>query len=136
LVVDDDFSTRELLSLVLAGDGYRVAMACNGLDALERLRDFELPDLMIIDLKMPKMDGCAFCEQRRRDDRWVAIPLIVLSGVADGADKAGELGATAYMQKPIDPIHVLETVRKHCPVGAVACPSSPRADEPARALAK
>src|SRR5262245_53362136 len=65
LVVDDDFATREMMSLLLASDGYRVATACNGADAIDRLRGFERPDLIILDLKMPKMDGCAFCDQRK-----------------------------------------------------------------------
>jgi CheY-like chemotaxis protein len=116
LVIDDDFATREMLSLVLAGDGYRVAMACNGLDALERLRDFELPDIILLDLKMPKMDGCAFCDQRQKGPKWAGIPMIVLSATADGSEKAAALGATAYLQKPIDTIHVLEALHKHCPL--------------------
>jgi len=131
LVIDDDFATREMLSLVLAADGYRVAMACNGLDALERLRDFEPPNIILLDLKMPKMDGCAFCEQRKKDARWAAIPMIVLSAAADGAERAAEVGATGYLQKPIDMIHLLEALHKHCPV--VEAPKADLHEVPASA---
>ncbi len=120
LVIDDDFATREMLSLVLASDGYRVATACNGVDALERLRGFERPDLILLDLKMPKMDGCTFCAERQKAADWVAIPMIVLSGVADGAEKARAIGAMAYLQKPVDTIHLLEALRKHCPIAELA----------------
>lgn len=74
LVVDDDFVTREMLSIVLAGDGYRVAAACNGEDALERLRSFERPDLILLDLKMPVMDGCTFCKERLQDRELAPSP--------------------------------------------------------------
>jgi CheY-like chemotaxis protein len=119
LVVDDDFATREVLSLLLASDGYRVATACNGADALDRLRGFGRPDLILLDLKMPKMDGCAFCEQRQKDSAWAAIPMIVFSGVADAAEQAAALGALACLQKPVDPIQLLEVIRKHCPPAEV-----------------
>jgi len=118
LVIDDDFATREMLSLVLAGDGYRVAMASHGIDALERLRGFEAPDLIILDLKMPKMDGCAFCEERHKSPRWATIPTIVVSGVSDAEEQAAALGALAYLQKPIDTVRLLELLHRHCPTEA------------------
>jgi CheY-like chemotaxis protein len=119
LVIDDDFATREMLSVVLAGDGYRVAAACNGVDALERLRSFERPDLILLDLKMPVMDGCAFCRERGRDRELAAIPMLVLSAVADVEEQAAKVGATAYLRKPFDPVDLLVAVRKHSRTGHV-----------------
>jgi CheY-like chemotaxis protein len=119
LVVDDDFATQERLSMLLGSEGYRVATACNGVDALERLRAFERPELIILDLKMPKMDGCAFCEKRRQSPEWATIPLIVLSAAVDGAEVATALGASAYFLKPVDPLELLAALRQHCPVPAL-----------------
>src|SRR5207248_1971254 len=62
LLIDDDFTTREVMSVLLGGDGYRVSVAANGAEALERLRSPDRPELILLDLKMPVMDGCSFCE--------------------------------------------------------------------------
>src|SRR5947209_3130440 len=80
LIVDDDFATCEMLSVLLAGDGYCVATACNGADALERLHRFAQFDLIVLDLKMPVMDGCAFCRRRQEDRELASVPLVVISG--------------------------------------------------------
>jgi CheY-like chemotaxis protein len=114
LVIDDDFATREMLSIVLAGDGYRVAAACNGADAFERLRSLGLPDLILLDLKMPVMDGCTFCRQRQQDQDLAAVPLLVLSAVPDSEKQVAALGATGFLRKPFDPIDLLTALRKCC----------------------
>src|SRR5437870_1142794 len=115
LLIDDNIVTREMMSLVLAGEGYRVATACNGADALDRLHGYERPDLILLDLRLPVMDGCTFCERRKRDPDLVSIPLVVVSALADVADQAAAVGATAYLQKPVDPITLLDAVRHWCP---------------------
>jgi CheY-like chemotaxis protein len=114
LVIDDDIVTQEMMSVLLAGDGYRVAAACNGADALERLRTYEKPDLIVLDLKMPVMDGCAFCQARRQDKELASIPVVVLSAARDVAEQAAALGATVYLQKPVDCVTILNTVRRCC----------------------
>jgi CheY-like chemotaxis protein len=115
LVVDDDFSTREALSLILAGGGYRVSLACNGAEALARLRHPDRPDLIVLDLKMPVLDGAGFCRQCREEEGMTAVPLIVLSALADAEHQATLLGATACLKKPVDPIDLLLVLRKCCP---------------------
>jgi CheY-like chemotaxis protein len=75
LLIDDDFTTRELTSHILAADGFRVAVARNGAEALERLRGPERPDLIVLDLNMPVMDGCSFCERLREGESpWWCSP--------------------------------------------------------------
>src|SRR5262245_26424980 len=88
LVVEDDIATREMITLVLAGEGYRVAAACNGADALERLKTFERPDVILLDLRMPVMDGCDFCRRRQEDPDLASIPVVVLTAVPDLIEEA------------------------------------------------
>jgi CheY-like chemotaxis protein len=113
LLVDDDFATRETMSMVLAGDGYRVATAANGADALQRLHGRDRPGLILLDLSMPIMDGPTFCA-RRKDENLSSIPVIVVSSDHDIAQKAAALGADDYLEKPVDPIQLLDVVRKRC----------------------
>lgn len=113
LLVDDDFSSREVLSMLLAGEGYRVAAAANGADALQRLHDPDCPNLILLDLNMPVMDGPTFCEHRRQEESLAAIPVIVLSAAADAEQKAAALGAVRCLRKPVDTIELLRIVREH-----------------------
>jgi two-component system chemotaxis response regulator CheY len=113
LLVDDDFATRETMSMILAGDGYRVATAANGADALQHLRDSDRPSLILLDLNMPIMDGPTFCA-RRKDEGLSSIPVIVVSAERDIAQQAAALGADDYLEKPVDPIQLLDVVRKRC----------------------
>ena len=113
LLVDDNIVTREMMSLILAGEGYRVATASNGAEAIDRLRHYEKPDLILLDLRMPVMDACQFCEQQKQDQSLADIPVVVLSAASDVAEKASSLGAATYLQKPVDTAKLLDTVR-HC----------------------
>jgi len=119
LIVDDDFTTGECMSMILAGEGYRAAVARNGAEALERLRDFERPEVILLDLRMPVMDGCDFCKHRQENPELSSIPVVVISGLPDAAQQAAALGAVACLCKPIDTIALLGKLRECC-VGA-AC---------------
>ena len=114
LIVDDDMSTLEMMSAILGCEGYRVAAARNGLDGIDRLSVYEKPDLILLDLKMPGMDGQGFCGARRKHEGWESIPLVVISGAEDVAQQAAILGAVAYLQKPVDTVELLTVVRRHC----------------------
>jgi CheY-like chemotaxis protein len=114
LLVDDDFATREMMSMLLGGMGYRVATAANGADALQRLQDSDRPSLILLDLSMPVMDGPTFCACRR-DTGLPSIPIIVVSSDSDVAQKAKDLGADGYLEKPVDTLQLLDTVRQRCP---------------------
>jgi CheY-like chemotaxis protein len=112
LVVEDDITARELMSLLLAGEGYRVATAANGADALARLKDSDRPSLILLDLNMPVMDGPTFCA-RRGTGGAADIPVVVLSSATDAEEQGRRLGAVRSLNKPVDTIELIDTVR-HC----------------------
>jgi DNA-binding response OmpR family regulator len=98
LVVDDAPSIRAMVGKYLEGEGYRVVSADNGRTALERVRSLE-PDLVILDIMMPEMDGLAFVTELRRER---ATPVIMLTAKVDESDRVVglELGADDYITKP------------------------------------
>jgi CheY-like chemotaxis protein len=114
LLVDDDPDVRQAISDVLESRDYQVVTARDGEEALEKLKG-EKPDLMILDLLMPRMDGFAVCRELQ-DPSWSEykkIPVLVLTAVREGASRRRyqlETGQTLdvddYLEKPID-IHIL-----------------------------
>lgn len=121
LLIDDDYTTRELTSILLAADGFRVALARNGAEALQRLRGGERPDLILLDLSMPVMDGGTFCEFLRESDR-PNIPVVIVSALPDAAEQAVALGAVRCLLKPVDSITLLTTLRECCTVATAITP--------------
>ena len=115
LVVDDDFSTREVLSLLLSGEGFRVATAGDGAAALRQLRQGERPALILLDLMMPIMDGWQFRREQLRDPRLADIPVIVCSAAGRVNPQATDLHALAYLDKPVDPLELAGVVRRCYP---------------------
>lgn len=79
LVVDDHAATREPLAKLLRYEGYETAVAANGAEALEALRERK-PDLVLLDLLMPKMDGLAFLDEASREPHGAEVPVIVVTG--------------------------------------------------------
>lgn len=114
LIVEDDASLRETLADLLADEGYRVAEAANGQEALQRLRGAALPCIILLDLMMPVMNGWEFREHQRRDPALAGIPVAVVTGVRNTLDKVAALDAVGYFQKPIDIPALLETVSQYC----------------------
>jgi CheY-like chemotaxis protein len=97
LVVDDDGDFREALCEVLSEAGYPVQQAASGEEALARVEE-EAPGMMLLDLKMPGIDGWGVMERLRADPRWAAIPILILS--AYGFEWEAELlGAQGYIPK-------------------------------------
>jgi CheY-like chemotaxis protein len=118
LIVDDDSSIRDLLGLFLAHNGYTVATAHNGAEALALLREsVSRPELILLDLMMPVMNGVEFRDAQRADAALAAIPVAVISADANMGDKAPLLGADAYLAKPIDFAELLATVERFCERG-------------------
>jgi len=108
LVVDDDASIRELLSTVLEDDGYEVVPAANGEDALAVCARWR-PDVIVLDLMMPVMDGWTFAKRlRERDD----IPIVVLSAANDLERHAKSVGAADVIGKPFDLDQLIPTVAR------------------------
>ncbi len=99
LVVDDDQGVRQMLARALEFEGFVVVEAANGRDALTRLRSGRKPGIIVLDLRMPIMDGWAFRVAQQKDARIAGIPVIVLSG-AD-THRFRELDAVATFEKPV-----------------------------------
>jgi CheY-like chemotaxis protein len=100
MVVDDSLTVRKITSRMLAREGYEVAMAKDGVDALQQLQDVR-PDCILLDVEMPRMDGWAVLHAVRNDPDLAGTPVIMTSVVAEqGLGQA--LGATDYFVKPID----------------------------------
>ena len=112
LVVDDDRVIQQLLEVNLELEGYEVvATAADGKEALQKISELK-PDLVILDIMMPKMDGLEVCRRLRADPDLAKIPVILLSARAQDMDirEGLEIGASAYLTKPFDPVELLEVV--------------------------
>lgn len=110
LVVDDDRVIQQLLEVNLELEGYQVvATAADGKEALEKVKTLR-PDLVILDIMMPRMDGLEVCRRVRMDPEIAETPIIILSARAQDIDvrRGYELGASAYLTKPFDPVELLE----------------------------
>jgi len=104
LIVEDDEDSRVYLSLALSSNGYQVVAASNGIKALEIARQ-EIPDLIISDVMMPKMDGYELCRKMKADSQLQAIPFIFYTSVytqAENRDLGLSFGAARYLQKPME----------------------------------
>lgn len=113
LVVDDDKDIRETIREVLEAEGYSVATAENGAAALEQLRRVH-PQLILLDLTMPVMDGISFREEQMNDDSLAAIPTIVMSARTHPGKDAGPLLVRACLPKPLDLDELLNLVGHYC----------------------
>lgn len=110
LVVDDDNDFRDALAEVLASAGYPVQQAENGEVALKKVAE-EAPGMMLLDLKMPVLDGWGVMERMRADARTAGVPILILS--AYGFEWEAELlGAQGYISKSVGMDEILDRVRK------------------------
>lgn len=118
LVVEDDFDISNMLRIYFTGQGYQVEVAARGGDALDMCRR-KLPDLIVLDIMLPDMDGYAVCRELRTTTRTSHIPVIFLTQKDERSDKiAGlELGADDYITKPFDieelKLRVRSAIRAH-----------------------
>lgn len=110
LIVDDDIGALDALTDLLDSDGYAVAQARSGLEALEYLRSNPLPRLIILDLLMPKMDGWQFLEERKKDGKLAPIPVVVLTALGPSA----AIDANVVLYKPLNVDRLRRTVREYC----------------------
>ena len=108
LVVEDDADVREALDGLLSTEGFRVTGCSNGLEALEVLRASPKPDLILLDLMMPIMDGWQFRVAQKDDPELANIPVLALS--ADSTAKAAAIDAEAYLRKPVDYDTLIDTI--------------------------
>jgi two-component system, chemotaxis family, chemotaxis protein CheY len=101
LIVEDDEGVQHAIAEVLRDEGYEVTVAANGGEALELLRRGELPQLILLDLMMPGMDGIEFRQRQLADPRLSRIPVIVISARPDVARQARRLQADDFLAKPM-----------------------------------
>ncbi len=102
LIADDKATSRELVRTVLEKEGYSVVEAADGIEALENARSAE-PDMIILDLQMPGLDGFSVLEELRKDERFHDTPIMALTASAMQGDRerALTIGFTGYVTKPI-----------------------------------
>ena len=113
LVVDDSAVIRELIAVNLQLEGFEVTMAGDGETALELART-TLPDVITLDVMMPRMSGFEAVERLRAEPETAGIPVVMVTGRAQAADLARgeELGADAYLTKPFEPAELIEVVTR------------------------
>ena len=108
LVVEDDADIREALDGLLSIEGFRVTGCCNGREALDWLHASPKPDVIVLDLMMPVMDGWQFRVAQKHDPELATIPVVALS--ADATAKAAAIDADAYLKKPVDYETLVDTI--------------------------
>ncbi len=114
MLVEDDDDVREIVRELLEEAGFRVTWAANGSDALEQLRIGPAPRVILLDLRMPVMDGLEFRTAQRQDPALAPIPVVVLSA-NDGVDrKVREMQVDGYLPKPFEMAELIETVNRYC----------------------
>jgi len=113
LVVDDEPDIRATVSAMLEIEGYAVAEAVNGAEALAAV-EADPPDVILLDMRMPVLDGWGFAsEMRRRGHR---IPIVVMTAARDAARWAAEIAATAFVSKPFGYDDLIRAVEESRPV--------------------
>jgi CheY-like chemotaxis protein len=112
LIVEDDADLREMMAQLLSLEGYRTQTVANGVEALDVLQRGDRPDLILLDLMMPVMDGWEFRRRQIQDPRIADVPVVVLSAL--DPSRAVDLAGAAFLKKPLDFDRLLDLVRRFC----------------------
>jgi CheY-like chemotaxis protein len=112
LIVEDDADLRDMMAQLLALEGFQTATVANGREALEYLQQGAAPDLILLDLMMPVMDGFEFRRQQQADPAMANVPVIVLSALDQ--HRTADVSADAFLKKPLDFDRLLVLVRRFC----------------------
>lgn len=112
LIVDDEPMTQDLLRLMLEPAGFRVTGADHGLEALEKVYQ-QKPDIMILDVMMPHMDGIAVCKEIRGNPKTADLPIVMLSGKThlNAVEEGLQAGANRYLPKPTARTDLIQNLR-------------------------
>src|SRR5581483_4874007 len=100
LIVEDDADLRDMMAQLLSLEGFQTATVANGREALEYLHRRESPDVILLDLMMPVMDGWEFRRLQQADPALARVPVIVLSALDQS--RTAEVNASAFLKKPLD----------------------------------
>ncbi len=111
LIVDDDTGVQETLEAILEFEGYEVAIAHDGLEALEWLTQ-ATPDLVLLDLMMPRLDGFGVVRELEQRGRRSAMPIVVLTADGRAKEKAEQVGADGYVAKPFELNNLLAEIER------------------------
>ena len=113
LVVDDEPLTQDLLRLMLEPAGFRVTGADDGLEALRKVKENQ-PDIMILDVMMPDMDGIAVCKTLRQNAETANMPIIMFSGKThlNAIEEGLQAGANRYLAKPMSRTDLIQNLRE------------------------
>jgi CheY-like chemotaxis protein len=114
LIVEDDHDVAASVADVLEGEGYRTAVACNGREALDELLRKNHPDVILLDMMMPVMDGWQFREAQMKLPEAAAIPVITVTADGDARAKAASIGAAGHLAKPVTIEKLVEIVERTC----------------------
>jgi DNA-binding response OmpR family regulator len=112
LVIEDDPSASQLMVYTLEPKGYQVITALDGLEGLKKARD-EGPDLIILDIMLPGLDGYEVCQRLRREPETAGLPILMISAKArqDDKDTGINVGGDDYLTKPVKPSEILAKVQ-------------------------
>lgn len=113
LLVDDEPQLVEMVKMRLEANNYEVILASDGEEALEKARG-EKPDLIILDIMLPKLDGYKVCRMLKFDDKYSSIPVIMFTARSQESEKSmgEEVGADAYIIKPFEPQMLLGKIKE------------------------
>ena len=112
LIVEDDADLREMMAQLLSLEGFQAAAVANGREALDYLHHQASPDVILLDLMMPVMDGWEFRRLQQADPVLADVPVIVLSALDQS--RTADVSASAFLKKPLDFDRLLELVRSYC----------------------
>jgi CheY-like chemotaxis protein len=114
LIVEDDLDVAESVAGVLEAEGYQTAIAANGCEALDHLRKNNHPDLILLDMMMPVMDGWTFREEQRKLPAVASIPVLTVTADGDARGKAASIQAAGHIAKPVEVDSLLDEVERIC----------------------
>jgi CheY-like chemotaxis protein len=114
LLVEDDPDISDMMALYLESEGYEVAAAANGQEALNYLEHSGRPSLILLDLMMPVMNGWEFRERQRQTPGLSQIPVVLLSADSKVPEEAARLGVESYLRKPVEFENLLKVIERYC----------------------